>query len=54
VNSANVASWRALTKAGFTLVTRGEMDPDNPTDERMHEVLQLDRPPSTGASPRPV
>ena len=44
VNSANVRSWRALLGAGFRLVARGELDPDNPTHERMHEVLRIDRP----------
>jgi aminoglycoside 6'-N-acetyltransferase len=44
VNSANTASWRALLKAGFRLVARGELEPDNPTDDRMHEVLRIDRP----------
>jgi aminoglycoside 6'-N-acetyltransferase len=43
VNSANVASWKALLAAGFHLAGRGEMEPDNPTDERMHEFLRLDR-----------
>jgi len=44
VNSANVASWRALLNAGFRLVARGELDPDNPIDDRMHEILCIDRP----------
>lgn len=44
VNSANVASWRALLAVGFRLVARGEMEPDNPLDDRMHEVLRLDHP----------
>jgi aminoglycoside 6'-N-acetyltransferase len=44
VNSANVASWRALLRAGFRLVAREEMEPDNPIDERMHEILRIDRP----------
>lgn len=44
VNSANVASWTALLRAGFTLVGRGELEPDNPIDDRAHEVLRLDRP----------
>lgn len=44
VVSANVASWRALFKAGFRLVTRGNLEPDNPIDDPMHEILQLDRP----------
>ena len=44
VNSANVASWRALEKAGFRLVAQGELDPDNPIDGRLHEILRIDRP----------
>ena len=44
VNSANERSWRALLGAGFRLVARGEMDPDNPIHDRMHEVLRIDRP----------
>lgn len=47
VNSANVASWRALEKAGFHLVARGELEPDNPIDDRLHEILRIDRPTST-------
>ena len=44
VNSANVASWTALLNAGFRLVARGELDPDNPIDDRMHEILRIERP----------
>jgi aminoglycoside 6'-N-acetyltransferase len=44
VNTANEASWRALIKAGFRLVARGELEPDNPIDDPLHEVLRLDRP----------
>lgn len=44
VNSANVASWKALLKAGFRVVARGELEPDNPIDDRLHEILRLDRP----------
>jgi aminoglycoside 6'-N-acetyltransferase len=44
VNSANVASWKALLNAGFRLVARGELDPDNPIDDRLHEILRIDRP----------
>jgi aminoglycoside 6'-N-acetyltransferase len=44
VCSANDASWRALTKAGFRLVARAELDPDNPIDDRQHEILRIDRP----------
>ena len=43
VNSANVASWRGLLNAGFRLVARGEMEPDNPTDGPDHEILRIDR-----------
>jgi aminoglycoside 6'-N-acetyltransferase len=51
VNSANVASWRALLAAGFRLVARGEIEPDNPIDEWTHEVLRIDRS-STGYTDR--
>jgi aminoglycoside 6'-N-acetyltransferase len=44
VNSANEASWRALLAAGFRLVARGDVEPDNPIDDPSHEVLRLDRP----------
>ena len=44
VNSANIASWRALQSAGFRLVARGELEPDNPIDDRDHELLRIDRP----------
>ena len=46
VNSANVASWRALLAAGFELVARGDLEPDNPVHDRRHEILRLDRPPA--------
>jgi aminoglycoside 6'-N-acetyltransferase len=44
VNSSNPASWKALIKAGFRLIARGEIEPDNPIDAPMHEILRLDRP----------
>ncbi len=44
VNSANERSWRALLGAGFHLVARGEIDPDNPAHDRLHEMLRIDRP----------
>ena len=44
VSSANEASWRALVGAGFRIVARGEMEPDNPMDGPQHFILQLDRP----------
>lgn len=43
VNTANVASWRALRTAGFRLVARGDMAPDNPTEGWSHFVLRRDR-----------
>jgi aminoglycoside 6'-N-acetyltransferase len=44
VNSANVASWRALLRAGFRLVAQGDLEPDNPIDDPHHEILRIDRP----------
>lgn len=52
VCSANVASWRALLSAGFHVVARGELKPDNPIDDPMHEILRLDRPPESPAARR--
>ncbi len=53
VNSANVASWRALRRAGFRLVARGELEPDSPRHEPMHEILRIDRPGEPGADHAP-
>ena len=47
VASANPASWKALIKAGFRLEGRGLLEPDNPIDDGMHEILRLDRPPTS-------
>ncbi len=44
VVAANRRSWRALQKAGFTVVASGELEPDNPVDDREHVVLRIDRP----------
>nr|MBO2498363.1 N-acetyltransferase [Acidimicrobiia bacterium] len=44
VNAANEASWRALLGAGFERAGRGDLEPDNPIDDRLHEILRLDRP----------
>jgi aminoglycoside 6'-N-acetyltransferase len=53
VNSANERSWRALERAGFQWVARGEMEPDNPAHGRLHEIFRLDRPSVTsGVRPR--
>lgn len=44
VVAANVASWRALEKAGFRRVAEGDLEPDNPVDDPLHYVLRVDRP----------
>ncbi len=44
VNSSNQASWRALLRAGFRLEARGELEPDNPAHDPLHEILRIDRP----------
>jgi aminoglycoside 6'-N-acetyltransferase len=44
VAAGNVASWRALEKAGFTRVAEGPLTPDNPVDPPDHVVLLLRRP----------
>lgn len=44
VNSANERSWRALVRAGFGLVARGELEPDSPRHDPLHEILRIDRP----------
>lgn len=43
VNSSNEASWRALRNAGFRLVARGDIEPDNSAEGWSHEVLRRDR-----------
>ncbi|MFD0854925.1 GNAT family N-acetyltransferase [Actinomadura adrarensis] len=44
VSAHNRASWRALEKAGFKRIAVGEMEPDNPIDDRLHYVYRIDRP----------
>ncbi|MCS7478524.1 acetyltransferase [Umezawaea endophytica] len=44
VAAANRASWRALEKAGLTRVAEGELEPDNPVDDRHHVVYRVERP----------
>ncbi len=44
VNSANEGSRRALLRAGFQLVASGELEPDSPRHEPLHEILRVDRP----------
>ncbi|MET0866411.1 MAG: GNAT family N-acetyltransferase [Nakamurella sp.] len=44
VVAANVASWRALEKAGLRRIADGQMSPDNPIDDPLHYVYRVDRP----------
>lgn len=44
VVAANVASWRALEKAGLRRIAEGAMSPDNPIDDPLHYVYRVDRP----------
>jgi aminoglycoside 6'-N-acetyltransferase len=44
VVAANIASWRALEKAGFRRVAQGDLEPDNPVDDPLHYILRVDRP----------
>lgn len=42
--AGNVASWRALEKAGFRRIGQGDIEPDNPADPPLHYLYRLDRP----------
>ena len=44
VAAGNVASWRALEKAGLQRVAEGDMVPENPVDDPLHYVYRADRP----------
>jgi aminoglycoside 6'-N-acetyltransferase len=48
VSAANRASWRALEKAGLHRVAEGDLEPDNPIDNRAHYIYRIDRPPQLG------
>ncbi len=39
VHADNTRSWRALEKAGFSHAADGELDPDNPIDDRRHRIM---------------
>ncbi|HEX6346268.1 GNAT family N-acetyltransferase [Umezawaea sp.] len=52
VAAANRASWRALEKAGLSRVAEGELEPDNPVDDRDHVVYRVERGTSGPAGPR--
>lgn len=43
VVAGNIASWRALERAGFTRIAQGALEPDNPADSRLHFVYQIGR-----------
>ncbi len=45
VAAGNVASWRALERAGFVRVAEGPLTPDNPVDPTDHVLYLLRRPP---------
>jgi aminoglycoside 6'-N-acetyltransferase len=44
VVAANLASWRALERAGLRRVGIADMPPDNPIDKPLHYVYRVDRP----------
>jgi aminoglycoside 6'-N-acetyltransferase len=44
VVAANIASWRALQKAGLRRIAEGPVSPDNPMDDPLHYVYRVDRP----------
>jgi aminoglycoside 6'-N-acetyltransferase len=44
VVAANVASWRALEKAGLRRIAEGPMSTDNPVDDPLHFIYRIDRP----------
>jgi aminoglycoside 6'-N-acetyltransferase len=46
VQAGNLASCRVLERSGFVPVSRGDMTPDNPADDREHVIYRLDK--STG------
>jgi aminoglycoside 6'-N-acetyltransferase len=46
VSVGNRRSWRALERAGFELVARGELTPDNPIDSRDHLIYRYQAPES--------
>jgi aminoglycoside 6'-N-acetyltransferase len=51
VHADNVASRRTLLRAGFTEIAEGELEPDNPIDDRRHVIHELRRPLSSAQPP---
>jgi aminoglycoside 6'-N-acetyltransferase len=41
VATGNLASWRALERAGFDRIAEGELQPDNPRDSRDHYIYAI-------------
>lgn len=50
VSAGNVASRRALERAGFVAVAEGELEPDQPAEPRDHVVYLRERPPCAASS----
>ena len=44
VSTGNLASWRALERAGFRRIAEGHLERDNPCDPRDHYVYRIERP----------
>lgn len=44
VAAGNIASWRALEKAGLTRIGTGDLEPDNPIDPPLHYLYGIRRP----------
>jgi aminoglycoside 6'-N-acetyltransferase len=53
VVAGNVASWRALEKAGLKRVAEGPMSSDNPIDDALHYIYRVDRPGAASSAYRP-
>jgi aminoglycoside 6'-N-acetyltransferase len=51
VAAGNVASWRALERAGFERIAEGDLEPDNPADPPLHYVYRQRGSSETGAPP---
>ena len=51
VVAGNVASWRALERAGFERIAEAQLEPDNPIDPPLHYVYRQRGSSDTGAPP---
>ena len=51
VSAANEGSWRTLERAGLVRVAEGELEPDNPVDDRRHVLYAIRRPVTTRRAP---